>query len=186
MNKQELIDLLWEENCGVDYITNYGSPSIYDKQYLILGCDGEVLENKLNMNIGEMFKILEVDNAIYEDEILYCENCNCYHYINNGYYNNYITLPKSYDVICKSYFDENLEEFLDEFINDYDIALYQSFDEEMEELGYSKIDKNYFDNIKPKDVFNVLKENYNNIVFYIVSCTPFEVEYSAYVKNDEE
>ena len=185
--EEKILSVLEEMDIDISMV-NYESEE--GKECIII--DGwkemEELEKKLNMDMEKICKVLNCEYIFY-DEVYYCEYCGCYHWIEAvDYKTNYSTV--GHYILCHKELRENLEDYLEYFINNMDMALPFKAHKEMQELGYTLINNIYesgltgVDNLKK--VFEKYRKKYNNIVFFIDSATPFDTSFSVYVKNNDD
>ena len=144
------------------------------------------LEEYSFKTLYEVCEFLDLDYC-YTDEIFYCEICEEYHFIDEGYYT---TEYNIYGIEC---LEKNINDFVDEFINNPEKALLNEVPE-LEKLGFTKANKEFdgsylrggkVDN--PKDVLDELLLYSPNaeVVFYITYSTPYDCNYSYYYRIEE-
>lgn len=136
--------------------------------------------------LDDICDFLDMDYC-YTDEIFYCEICEEYHFIDEGYYT---TEYNIYGIEC---LEKNINDFVDEFINNPEKALLNEVPE-LEKLGFTKANEEFdgsylrggkVDN--PKDVLDELLLYSPNaeVVFYITYSTPYDCNYSYYYRIEE-
>ena len=144
------------------------------------------LEEYSFKTLYEVCEFLDLDYC-YTDEIFYCEICEEYHLIDEGYYTTEYNL---YGIEC---LEKNINDFVDEFINNPEKALLNEVPE-LEKLGFKKANEEFdgsylrggkVDN--PKDVLDELLLYSPNaeVVFYITYSTPYDCNYSYYYRIEE-
>lgn len=177
------------EEMGI-YISTVNYETEERMEYIII--DGweqiEELEKELNINMEEICKVLNCE-YVFNNEIYYCEYCGHYHWSENiDYSKNYIQLDDC--IICYRELRENLGDYLEYFINKYNMALPFKAHKKMQGLGYTLIDNVYESGLtgvdSPKKVFEKYEKEYNNIAFFIDSATPYDTCFGVYVKNDND
>ena len=145
------------------------------------------LEEYSFRTLYEVCEFLDLDYC-YTDEIFYCEICEEYHFIDEGYYT---TEYNIYGIEC---LEKNINDFVDEFINNPEKALLNEVPK-LEEIGFKKANEEFdgsylrggkVDN--PKDVLDELLLYSPNaeVVFYITYSTPYDCNYSYYYRIEEE
>ena len=146
------------------------------------------LEEYSFKTLYEVCEFLDLDYC-YTDDVLYCDICNNYHFSDEGYY---ITDCNIFGVEC---LEENINDFVDEFINNPEKALLNEVPE-LEKLGFKKAKDEYngswlrshkVDN--PGDILEEIfkKYGYNvEVIFYISYSTPYDLDYSYYYRLKEE
>lgn len=144
------------------------------------------LEKYSFKTLYEVCDFLDMDYC-YTDEIFYCEICEEYHFIDEGYY------TTEYDIYGIECLEKNIENFIDEFINNSEKALLNEVSK-LEEIGFKKANEEFdgsylrggkVDN--PKDVLDELLLYSPNaeVVFYITYSTPYDCNYSYYYRIEE-
>ena len=145
------------------------------------------LEEYSFKTLYEVCEFLDLDYC-YTDEVFYCEICEEYHFIDEGYY------TTEYDIYGVECLEKNIDNFVDEFINNPEKALLNEVPE-LEKLGFTKANEEFdgsylrggkVDN--PKDVLDELLLYSPNaeVVFYITYSTPYDCNYSYYYRIEEE
>ena len=144
------------------------------------------LEEYSFKTLYEVCEFLDLDYC-YTDEIFYCEICEEYHFIDEGYYT---TDYNIYGIEC---LEKNINDFVDEFINNPEKALLNEVPG-LEEIGFKKANEEFdgsylrggkVDN--PKDVLNELLLYSPNaeVIFYITYSTLYDCNYSYYYRIEE-
>ena len=144
------------------------------------------LEEYSFKTLYEVCEFLDLDYC-YTDEIFYCEICEEYHFIDEGYYT---TEYNIYGIEC---LEKNINDFVDEFINNPEKALLNEVPK-LEEIGFKKANEEFdgsylrggkVDN--PKDVLNELLLYSPNaeVIFYITYSTLYDCNYSYYYRIEE-
>ena len=145
------------------------------------------LEEYSFKTLYDVCEFLDLDYC-YTDDIFYCEICEEYHFIDEGYYT---TEYNIYGIEC---LEKNINDFVDEFINNPEKALLNEVPK-LEEIGFKKANEEFdgsylrggkVDN--PKDVLDELLLYSPNaeFVFYITYSTPYDCNYSYYYRIEEE
>ena len=170
--------------------------NIRNKNYLVFENNNSIdnfmeyintLEEYSFKTLYEVCEFLDLDYC-YTDEIFYCEICEEYHFIDEGYYT---TEYNIYGIEC---LEKNINDFVDEFINNSEKALLNEVPE-LEKIGFKKANEEFdgsylrggkVDN--PKDVLDELLLYSPNaeVVFYITYSTPYDLDYSYYYRIEEE
>ena len=144
------------------------------------------LEEYSFKTLYDVCDFLDMDYC-YTDEIFYCEICEEYHFIDEGYYT---TEYNIYGIEC---LEKNINDFVDEFINNSEKALLNEVPE-LEKLGFKKANEEFngsylrggkVDN--PEDVLDELLLYSDNaeVIFYITYSTPYDCNYSYYYRIEE-
>ena len=138
--------------------------NIRNENYLVFESNDDVynfmeyinsLEEYSFRTLYEVCEFLDLDYC-YTDEIFYCEICEEYHFIDEGYYT---TDYNIYGIEC---LEKNINDFVDEFINNPEKALLNEVPE-LEKIGFKKANEEFdgsylrggkVDN--PKDVLDKL------------------------------
>ena len=185
--EEKILSVLEEMDIDISMV-NYESEE--GKECIII--DGwekmEELEKKLNMDMEKICKVLNCEYAFY-DEVYYCEYCGHFHWSENiDYSKNYIQLGDY--IVCYRELREDLENYLEYFINKYNMALPFKAHKEMQELGYILINNIYESGLtgvdNPKKVFEKYRKKYDNILFFVDSATPYDTCFGVYVKNNDD
>ena len=169
--------------------------NIRNENYLVFESNDDVynfmeyinsLEEYSFRTLYEVCEFLDLDYC-YTDEIFYCEICEEYHFIDEGYYT---TDYNIYGIEC---LEKNINDFVDEFINNPEKALLNEVPE-LEKIGFKKANEEFdgsylrggkVDN--PEDVLDELLLYSPNaeVVFYITYSTPYDCNYSYYYRIEE-
>ena len=144
------------------------------------------LEEYSFKTLYDVCDFLDMDYC-YTNDIFYCEICEEYHFIDEGYYT---TEYNIYGIEC---LEKNINDFIDEFINNPEKVLLNEVPE-LEKIGFKKANEEFngsylrggkVDN--PKDVLDELLLYSDNaeVIFYITYSTPYDCNYSYYYKIEE-
>ena len=144
------------------------------------------LEEYSFKTLYDVCDFLDMDYC-YTNDIFYCEICEEYHFIDEGYYT---TEYNIYGIEC---LEKNINDFVDEFINNSEKALLNEVPE-LEKLGFKKANEEFngsylrggkVDN--PEDVLDELLLYSDNaeVIFYITYSTPYDCNYSYYYRIEE-
>ena len=191
LSKEKILEIMEDMDLWICTVNYEGGYKVGDKEVIIFQ-DNEQIEDfirecKAN-NLDEILQLLGCE-MVYNEDVFYCEYCGSYHYYADfTYINNYVNLEN--EIVCLLDFRDNIEDYIDEFVNNYNKALHEPIDILETELGYTRLN-DIFDcglngGTEPKEVYEKLNKEYDNIVFFINSADMFTTEYGVYVKNDEE
>ena len=194
-SKQLLIEKIYSYSEVVDYDVKI--VETYRGENILLFESNESIDNFVSYvnslkeynfkTLDDICEFLDIDYC-YTDEVYYCELCEKYHFLDEGYY---ITNCNIYGVEC---LEKNINNFIDEFVNNPEKVLFNEVPE-LEELGFKKGNEEFngsalrgekIDN--PKDVLDELLLYSDNaeIIFYITYSTPYDCNYSYYYRIEEE
>ena len=144
------------------------------------------LEEYSFKTLYDVCDFLDMDYC-YTNDIFYCEICEEYHFIDEGYYT---TEYNIYGIEC---LEKNINDFVDEFINNSEKALLNEVPE-LEKLGFKKANEelngSYLRGGKvdnPEDVLDELLLYSDNaeVIFYITYSTLYDCNYSYYYRIEE-
>lgn len=190
LSKEKILEIMEDMDLWICTVNYEGGYKDGDKEVIIFQDNEQIedfiIECKAN-NLDEILQLLECE-MVYNEDVFYCEYCGSYHYADFNYVNNYVSLEN--EIVCLLDFRDNIEDYIDEFVNNYNKALHEPVDILETKLGYTKLN-DIFDcglngGTEPKEVYEKLSKEYNNIVFFVNSMDMFTTEYGVYVKNDEE
>ena len=139
LSKEKILEIMEDMDLWIDAVNYEGSYKVGDKEVIIFQ-DNEQIEDfirecKAN-NLDEILQLLECE-MVYNEDVFYCEYCGSYHYADFNYINNYVNLEN--EIVCLLDFRDNIEDYIDEFVNNYNKALHEPIDILETELGYTRL-----------------------------------------------
>lgn len=141
------------------------------------------MDKEKELTIEDIAEALGIDDTIcFWEEVAYCDCCGKYEFIDN------MEFLGEYGVaICEDCLKENIEGYIDEFINNPNKAL--KFKPELE--GWEEVNHEWeaglYDRYdEPSKVLDYLHEYYQEVVFFTSYSNPFMTTYKAMVRNEED
>ena len=155
--------------------------------------NAEKIENMLRDMFEDGGKAIE---TVDDDCYFYCEHCNENKWSNNGY-ESYMRVVDETCVCTDCLADAEqsnidlADAYFDSLINNPNTANEFLSDEYMEKRGFFQVGRRthavgYYehnDNVRPEKVLEAEQKDGNDVIFDIVSNSPFECEYRRYVRK---
>lgn len=163
-----------------------------DKRVYIVEKDEEMdgIEQFIEKTFDEKLYSLD-DNIdiVWYDTVTMC--CECYGQINTNPTSAFWRqdwYDSDYGAVCSSCFDEKgyAEHYIAELVNNPSNANVMLTKGEIESYGFKRVKEDssgYNFSGNPKRDYDELSEKYDEVLFSIDSSTPFDTNYSVYVRN---
>ena len=141
------------------------------------------MDKETELIIEDIAEALGIDDTIcFWEEVAHCDCCGKYEFIDNMEF-----IGEYGIVICEDCLKENIEDYIDEFVNNPNKAL--RFKPELE--GWEEVNHEWeaglYDRYdEPSKVLDYLHEYYQEVVFFTSYSNPFMTTYKAMVRNEED
>lgn len=150
----------------------------------------EELDAEKNVHCREKFVDMVGLPFGFTDEYVVCDYCykivpRMVNYINN------VVVVNSDEWMCSNCAIEYPDVYLEYIKESPTERLNQYLSENtLSSFGYKKLDTVYENGLydrtdDPKDSYRKLKEKYSDVIFNMVSCNPYAIEWEAWVKDEE-
>lgn len=203
--RETVLNRFYEEERYNDIFIEEGES--HGEHYIIFGCDEdaeafikyaqEVLKEKFD-SAWELEKALK-SNFVFADE---WSKCYCCGKVIRTSPDSYFWMPEFFfsgsdGCICKDCFNDSdyyKEEYLEKLIDSYENANYLFTSEQLEALGFVKIDEEFQDGFynrhdNPEKILKALKKEYGDnieVIFSINDVGQFHINFNAWIRKMEE